>query len=350
MRINRSRHSLSTRPLQKGLSLVELMVSLTIGIFILGAVGVIYVNTVTTSRSSTLESQMNEDAALALELLQQQIRLTGFSNVDPAGARLFPGRAVSGCDGGFAANDAAFAALACNVAGAGPDSIAVRFEASLLNSQTAQNAAGADRPGNCAHEALEPWDALAEGAAAATPILLADNRYFISNDVGGTPSLSCQGRTGAGFGAATALIPNIEDMQIQYAVTALPTVGNPLSHRVAGYANASAATAATATAAAVPSLQALTIPVGTPAGINNWARVAAVRICLIARSARPVPTGNNAIADVGRYIDCAGVVQTPNDRFVRRAYVTTVQLPNVRPGLPSDYSPGLDPWLYMYDN
>ena len=341
---------------QRGMSLVELMVSLTIGLFLLGAVGIIYVNTMTTSRSSTLESQMNEDASLALELLQQQIRLTGFSNVDGTGNRLFPGQAVRGCDGGFADNTSVFLdpasppVLACN-GGAGPDALAVRYEASLLNSQTAQNAAGAARPGNCAHEPLELWNALAEGAAAATPMALADNRYYIANDPGNnnTPTLYCRGRTGAGFGAATALIPNIEDMQVQYALTALPTVvGDPLPHQVAGYANATEAVAP------FPALEDLVIPPGTPAGINNWSRVAAVRICLIARSARPVPTGDNTVTDIGRYVDCDGVQQTPNDRFVRRAYVTTIQLRNVRPGLPADYSGvggvGANPWLYLYED
>ncbi len=330
MTIHRSFHSRSSRPLQKGLSLVELMVALTIGIFLLGAVGIIYVNTVTTSRSSTLDSQMNEDAALALELLQQQIRLTGFSNVDGDGFRKFSGQAVRGCDGGFDDNSAAFTALACDAGGAGPDAIAVRYEANLLNSQTV-TAAGVSSPGNCAHQALVPWDALAAAEGAiVNNIALADNRYYIANDVDGTPSLFCQGRTGEGFGAATALIPNIEDMQVQYAVTALPVVGNPISHRIAGYVGADHAS------------------LGAPA--FNWSRVAALRVCLVARSARPVPTGDNATADVGRYIDCDGDVQTPNDRFVRRAYVTTIQLRNMRPGLPSDFSAGQDPWLYMYDN
>lgn len=350
---------LHSRRAQLGLSLVELLVALTIGIFLLGAVGIIYVNTTTTSRSSTLESQMNEDAAVALELLQQQIRLTGFSNVDGAGNRLFPAQAIRGCDGGFANSAASFVdpatppLLTCN-GGNGPDALAVRYEASLLNSQTV-NDAGVQRPGNCVHEGIQPWNAQAEGAGSATPMLLADNRYFIRNDADGTPSLFCQGRTGAGFGNATALIPNIEDMQIQYAVTELPRVGNPVPHQVNGYANGSDATAAT------PAVDALAIRPGTPATINNWSRVAAVRICLLARSAGPVPTGDNPLGTanpdgttltpgLGTYLDCNGVSRTVTDGRVRRAYVTTIQLRNLRPGLCSDYAAGEYCWQYMYDN
>jgi type IV pilus assembly protein PilW len=334
------RFSTSFRHSQRGLSLVELMVSLTIGLFLLGAVGIIYVNTVTTSRGSTQESQMNEDASLALELLQQQIRLAGFSSVDNAGARLFPGQAVRGCDGGFTANDAgtAFAALDCNVAGAGPDAFAVRYEASVLNSQP--TAAGV--PGNCAHEGLAQWDATGEGAASNN-IALADNRYYIADDPGNnnTPTLYCQGRTGAGFGMATALIPNIEDMQVQYAVTAPSAVDDPIHHQVAGYVEASHAALGATTA--------------------NWSRVAALRICLVARTARPVPTGDNPVgtanpdgttltAGLGTYIDCDGTSRTATDRFVRRAYVTTVQLRNMRPALPSDYSLGSYPWAFLYED
>ncbi|MCB2016748.1 MAG: PilW family protein [Hydrogenophaga sp.] len=330
----------ASRRNQLGLSLVELMVALTIGLFLTGAVGIIYVNTATSSRGSTLESEMNEDATLALELLQQQIRLAGFSNVDNAGARLFPGQAVFGCEGtgastltgsAFTSNNAAFAAIACNSAATSKDSLAVRYEANLLNSQPV-NVGGVNFPGNCAHESLSTWNAQAEGALTATPLALADNRYYIANDAANnnTPTLFCQGRTGAGFGAATALIPNIEDMQIEYAVTALPAVGNPIPHQVAGYVKANNAALGAA-------------------GIN-WSRVAAIRICLVARSARPVPTGSNAIADLGWYLDCDGAAQQPTDRFVRRTYVTTIQLRNLRPGLPTDYALGGDPWAFLYGN
>lgn len=356
--MNRPHISLSSRRAQSGMSLVELMVSLTIGLFLMGAVGIIYVNTATTSRSSTLESQMNEDAALALELLQQQIRLTGFSNVDATGDRLFPGQAVRGCEGdptasatgsAFADVDADFSALACNAGGTRPDSIAVRYEASLLNSQPV-TVAGVQSPGNCAHEALAAWAVpVAEGVplrAPPTSMALADNRYYIDNDADGTPSLFCQGRTGAGFGNATALIPNIEDMQVQYAVTALPSVGNPIPHQVNGYVDADHEVLTRVSVAPQP---------------DPWSRVAALRICLLARSARPVPTGDNAVgtangdgttltAGLGTYIDCNGVSQTATDRFVRRAYVTTIQLRNMRPGLPADYEVGGYSWNYMYDN
>ena len=60
--------------------------------------------------------------------------------------------------------------------------------------------------------------------------------------------------------------------------------------------------------------------------------------------------GTTATAGLGTYIDCNGVSRTATDRFVRRAYVTTIQLRNMRPGLPSDYVSGEDPWAFLYEN
>ena len=324
------------RPSQRGMTLVELMVAMTIGIFLVGAVGIIYVNTSTTSRSSTLESQMNEDATLALELLQQQIRLAGYTSVAASGARQFPGVAVRGCDGGFAtggtvddnAGTTAFKDLACNNVTTGKDALAVRYEATSLNSQT--TSAGA--PGNCSHEAITAWDAKDDGGAIANTVALADNRYYVADD-NGVPSLFCKGRKDTTFSAATALIPNIEDMQVTYGITAAPEDNKPFPNQITAYVDANHA--------------------ALGATLKNWTRVVAVRICLLARSANPVPTGSNAVGNaasgsgstavaevqgLGTYVDCGGTKQTKSDRYLRRAYVTTIQLRNMRPALPAPYT------------
>jgi type IV pilus assembly protein PilW len=332
---------------------VELMVGLTIGLFLMGAVGLIYVNTSTSSRSSTLESQMNEDATLALEILQQQIRLAGFSRVNADGNRLFNGLAVRGCDLGFTDNaaDTGFDSLVCNDSGNGSDALAIRYEATLLNSYNVKDATGVDRPGNCANESIADLTAGAEGASSG--IALADNRYYIAEDTDGTPSLYCKGRTGDGFGTAVALIPHIEDLQVKYAVTAAPRADEPLPHQVVGYVDAE------------------DIPPAAAGGTDgDWSRVAAVRICLLARTSRPVPLGDNAfgaaateetedaeatamVTGLGTYRDCDGVEQTGSDRFLRRTYVTTIQLRNMRPGLPADFDPAAttnNPWAYLYED
>ena len=299
------------------MTLVELLVAMTIGLFLIITVVSVYVSTAASSRASVFSAQMNEDAALAIELLQENIRLSGFSGQTIAGLRNFSGIPLRGCEGGFTAGTEGglFDALAC-VGGNGPDALAVRYEATLLNSQQVQpNPLQPPLPANCTSAGVA---AAIQGTGAN--ISLADNRFYIQNDGanGGVPSLFCRGSNGAGaFSVEAALIPNIENMQIRYAITRLPSVGQVMPHQVTAHVDAADAALGN-------------IPL-------NWSRVAAVHVCLVARSAQPVPLGNNQATDVGRFVDCNGAVQTPVDRFLRRSYRTTVYLRNARPAVPGAF-------------
>ena len=298
----------------RGLTLVELLVAMIIGLFLIITVVSVFVTTTSSSRVSVLTAQMNEDAALAIELLQEQVRLSGYSG-QTAGARHFADVPLRGCDGGFtlASERGPFNQLACNP-GNGADSLAVRYEGTGLNSQLVGNAL-----------ALLPADCTSSGVAAADPgtgtaISLIDNRFYIENDAGNanTPTLYCRGSNGAGgFNPRSALIPNIEDLQLRYAITRMPVAGQVMPQQVTAHVDASD-----------PALG------NTPL---NWSRVAAVHICLVARSAQPVPLGDNQAGDVGRFIDCNDVVQNPVDRFLRRSYRTTVFLRNTRPAVPAAF-------------
>lgn len=296
------------------MTLVELLVAMTIGLFLIIMVVAVFVTTAASSRVSVLTAQMNEDAALAIELLQEQIRLSGYSDQN-AGTRNFSGVPLQGCDGGFtpASERGPFNQLACN-AGNGADSLAVRYEGTGLNSQLVGNA-----------PALLPADCTSSGVAKADPgtgtaISLIDNRFYIENDAdnANTPTLYCRGSDGSGgFNPRSALIPNIEDLQLRYAITRLPVAGQVMPHQVTAHVDA-----------ADPALG--NIPL-------NWSRVAAVHICLVARSALPVPLGDNQAVDVGRFVNCNDAVQNPVDRFVRRSYRTTVYLRNARPAVPAAF-------------
>lgn len=303
------------RLVSRGMTLVELLVAMLIGLFLIITVVSVYVSTATSSRVSVLSAQMNEDAALAIELLQEQVRLSAYSSQSPAGMRNFSGIPLRGCDGGFTAatDNGPFELLTCNN-GNGPDALAVRHEATLLNSQ--QVTAGAVQlPANCTSNGI-----VAADLGSGVKISLADNRFYIANDGtnSGAPTLYCRGSNGpGGFSDAAALIPNIEDLQIRYAITRLPVVGEVMPHQVTAHVDA--------THAALGST------------VLNWSRVLAVHICLVARSAQPVPLGNNQAADVGRYIDCTDTEKTPVDRLLRRSYRTTVYLRNTHPAVPGAF-------------
>jgi len=320
---------MASRKVQQGLSLVELLVALTVGLFLLGAVGSIYVATSQSTRGSTQEAQMNEDASLALEILQQQVRLAGFSGFRSGAERNFIDRAMFGCNGAFNdINQDNFDLLACanNGANADPDAFVVRYQATLLNSQPVTPAAGgAQLPANCVHEGIAAWFAPAGGAANVS---VAENRYFVAPDPANNnvPSLRCRGRVnGGGFSNAATIIPNIEDMQILYAVTRLPGVDEVLPHQITGYLRADEVTA---------------LP--TVGAIGPWSRVAGARICLVARSTERFAA---LPAELRQYVDCTGTrVTAPNDGLIRRAYTTTVMARNLRPGLPATFAAGANPW------
>lgn len=308
---------------QHGVSLVELLVAMTVGLFLLGAVGAIYVATSQSTRGSTQEAQMNEDATLALEILQHQFRLAGFSSTSGAdNERRFSGRPLFGCDGAFSDNNAnAFSGLACaNAANSlTPDAFVVRYEANLLNSQ----AVGVTDPANCIHEGIAAWTTVGNpGDGAAASIRLAENRYFVAPDANNNnvPALTCNGRTDNAFAGATPVIPNIIDMQIWYAMTRPPVADDVLPHQVTGYRRA--------------------WEINT-LGAAAWSRVLGARICLIAQTSE---RQGNLPDELRQYRDCDGAAQTAPAGFQRRAYVTTVMARNLRPGLPDAFSAGNNPW------
>ncbi|WP_284306137.1 PilW family protein [Hydrogenophaga electricum] len=323
MKNKNSNPHLTSRNAQRGVTLVELMVAMVIGIFLLGAVAIIYVSTSSSARSSTFESQMNEDATLALEILAQQIRLAGFSELDGT-SRKFSGIAVRGCDTAFQSSNADFGSLTCGSTGS--SAIAIQYEATTRNTPKTSD----DKPSNCSYSGIDTWNH--DGLGTTADIALADNRYFVQNDNtnSNAPTLYCQGRTGATFeDSATALIPNIESIQIKYGVTLEPEADQILPHQITAYQTAS-------------EVEALT---------GNWSRVAAVQICLTARSSAPVSTGGDSKENISFYVDCDGNRKTDiSDRYLRRAYTTTVQLRNMRPGVPLSFqldgTSARNPWSY----
>jgi type IV pilus assembly protein PilW len=279
------------------------MVSLVIGLVVVGAVLVSMLGAGKAGRFQAASAQMNEDAQIALSILARDIQLTGYSRptglveVAPAGSGIFslvfatvPSTGfIVGCDTGF--NDPANS----NVCGAGANSaIELVFEAD--KDTTVLTSAGV--PSNCLGNAI----------AGAAPYV-AKNRYFISVDQqSGRPELSCGsvGASGAGtLGTTQPLVENIEQMRILYG-TSVPAAPSQIVRYVS----------ATQIAALAGGAQA------------EWDSVIAVRVCLIVRSAEPVL---NAGEDTLTYLNCDGLQQASNDRYMRRAYFTTATLRDKMP-------------------
>jgi type IV pilus assembly protein PilW len=72
------RDAMNTRRRQAGLSIIELMISITIGILVLTAVALVFVNTSRARAEIERTSRQIENGRYAIELLSDEIRLAGF--------------------------------------------------------------------------------------------------------------------------------------------------------------------------------------------------------------------------------------------------------------------------------
>jgi len=320
----------SSRHLQfsRGFSLIELMVSLTIGLIIAIAAMSAYLGASGSSKVADAQARMNEDAQTALKILAQNIRLAG-TNPDQSGravgsaflrnpvyvytyvggsstlntpatsyapAYATVSYSIRGCNGTFdnITSSTSLDLLTCTTTGTtATHSIAVNYEADQYNTVQSGGA-----PTDClGKNTLTSTVATFTGGPAT--FYLADNRFYIDSS-SGIPSLYCKGIATA---SAEPLVENVEDMKFQYG---LATSGAAPTATVAGYLQANDATFT---------------------GAADWGRVLTVRICIVVRSEKPILSQGQSQA----YYDCTDNLNTSQtDLRLRHAYYSTVVLRNRR--------------------
>ena len=276
---------------QRGLSLVELLVGLTLGLTVIATALALYLSSGHALRNTQAVTQMTEDASVALSILRAQIALAGYSSptgLDSQGqmTRAFNGQGLFGCTGGITPTSIGHAQLhdiVCQGDPTQPDAIVVRYEADTRNTLTTSAGTPTDCLGN------------------STPLVdgthhLADNRYFVDNH-----TLSCRGN---GHSVAQPLVDHIVELALRYGVSA-PA--------------ASAPDEVTLRYLTAQEVSGTTMP---PSASPLWRRVKAVRLCLVLRSELEVQ--DTAMT----YTNCQGLTQTAPDRRLYRAFHTTVSLPN----------------------
>jgi type IV pilus assembly protein PilW len=313
------------RAAPRGFTLIELLISVTLGLVILAASMQVFTSSSRGSRTAQLETQLNEDGILALDLIQQQLQQAGYAQqiIPAAGATVmgnYAGPAVRGCDGGFVNTGAAFDNLAC-APGSDNAAIAIRYQAS--NDNTIPTTA--KLPTNCVGSGINA-DAPSQAAPAPTPAppayTLADNRYYVKS--ASALGLSCRGSEKNGDGAPNViggeqpLLANVERMQILYGIASRPSAElarayDPLKHQVIAYLSAAEIDALPVTG---------TLPNATD---DRWGRVLSVRVCLLMRSDQPVP---DAPAGAPHYSTCDNRDAASADHYLRRAFTTTALLRN----------------------
>ena len=321
----------------KGFSLIELMISITIGLIMMVAVFSAYLGASTAGRVTEAQGRMNEDAQTALSVLTQQLRMAGNNPTQPdrtdksrrnpaynpydtatfvnAPASASPSSfSIRGCGRNFSNITSAtrLDALVCpNGNGYAANSIAVSYEADIFNS--APTTLGA--PADCLGAALTPTQVTFPAEDPSGPYFysVAENRFYIDVSKANVPSLYCQGN--GQNGTAQPLVENIEDLQFTYGVVKASTAAENIeTASISGYLRADEVTTN-------PALAAL------PDDSARWAKVVAVRICVLVRSEAAAATDLTS----ARYTKCDGTVENaPPDLRLRRAYNTTVVLRNRR--------------------
>lgn len=324
---------------ESGFSLIELLISITIGLVIMAAAMSAYLGSSDAGKMAEVQSRMNEDAQAALSILSQQIRMAGnnpdqpnrVDNPNPTlssvrnpvygvttlatGTFTTSNFSVRGCDAPFTNLSTAATTLdtlTCGAAGTSTlaDSIAVSYEADPFNTPKTTAGLATDCFGSALPVITATLPTVVSGTTtnANVTYTVADNRFYIGTSANITaPSLYCKGNSSV----AQPLVENIENMQLTYGTVSTATTATTAN--IAGYLPASSFANATT--------------VALPSDAERWAKVVSVRICIVVRSENPV------VADTAsaRYMDCSGTLVTnPPDLRLRRAYTTTVVLRNRR--------------------
>lgn len=286
---------------QRGLSLIELLVSLTIGLVILTAIGTAYLNTTNTTKQREDQAQLNDPARDVMRILKQNLTQAGYVDIfdldannraqaaslfvpgDPVRSNMFirvpaaaplqapigqffPGLTpVFGCDGAMTSNPntiigSAAAVQACGAASATRHTLQIAYQGIPNN---AANATNSLLPADATTG--DGLDCLQRTPPAGEVMII--NRFSAPAPAAGAVSqLNCEGSGAVG---AQSLAAGVEEFVLRYQMSAPGTAANPVA---AGSGQQRYISAADVTASA-----------------QGWAGVTAVEICIV--SATPTTSG-----------------------------------------------------------
>lgn len=331
-------------PRPRGRTLVELMVSIAIGLGVTAAIAAAFVSTSRTARYADGSSTLADTAQTALLLMGDAMRQAGYGEIVGSDLTLGPGDAASmrsqtlfgdgahlgGCTGGRLVDDTSPNPV-CAVADTPKfDTVFVRFQgdASVAPSQSPI--------GDCLGVAV-PQEPLPPGhiGLARTPSRPMVQNVYYGRDVGDGNGgrLWCRGNGRAtaddAFAAAAPIAGNVEEFKVfygfddvRYANPLASPVGTVRSLRDASYLNG------------------LSSATGNP-----WDHVIAVHVCLVVRT--PAPQGADLAAH-RTYTRCpmnaqeAGgppIQESASDGALRRTYSQVFVVRARSPASPKEFLP-----------
>jgi len=296
----------------RGFSLIELMVSVAIGLLLAIAGSATYLYSKQNYNAVSETSQMEENGRFALNLLSRYVQSAGFVMLNPQATGIQGAliNKIQGCDFGMVNGQtpASSADIACRAAT--PAGQRRSASISVFSDTDAPNDAGALFQGfNCIGNNPVAVVQTSETGTSFTSFATRSH-FFISSANVVTPAgvttmgqLSCMADSSAGGATAyetQPLIPGIEQLAVNYL---LPSSMSPNSAQVSS-------TAAAITTAA------------------RWGEVMALELCVMTKSIQP------AANDTGtQYTDCYGtqLISTNAESF--RTFRTVVNLRNRTPVL-----------------
>jgi type IV pilus assembly protein PilW len=172
---------------QAGVGLVELLISMMLGLVIISALVIMYVGGGQALRNAQAQGQMNEDAQIALSVITHELRQAGYNpRRDAAASRNDLGQgnwSLRACDTGFTSttiDQPSVSGLMCN-AGGGGFALAVVYEGDLSSGKN--TAAG------------EPMDCIGGGVTVSpgSRVYVMQARLYVEGN-----ALRCRGRRPGG--------------------------------------------------------------------------------------------------------------------------------------------------------
>nr|WP_315429640.1 PilW family protein [uncultured Albidiferax sp.] len=352
---------------QRGVTLIELMVTMAITMFLIAAAAYVYLGTRETQRAIDRNSSNTETGTFVLQLIGRDIMKSGFypaniSRVTPDEGfpklsyyppiKLAENSALAtdwtpptptavyisglfGCDGARYDPTASPPCVVPTSTVQGepvPDSLVINYftnDTMDVNSSDRFDCTGADVTNTVSTSNNNRRNTANSNLSPLQPLFVS-NRYAISDakktQIDGqevtTRSLACVGN-GSGDNAGSSGLPyqpmvqGIEDMQITYGVfaTTAPSSDNMARRTPDKYLTATDVNT-------LPNVSVETGALGI-ASLPPWSRVVSVRICVMAKSIGASPKIAAPTAAERKYIDCNGVEQTQDvsDKSLRKRFV-----------------------------
>lgn len=276
---------------QKGFSLIELMISMVIGLFLLSGIASSYLSSKQASVNRSETSLLEDNGRLALEVITKSLEHTGHApNIfleNPFIESLADVVADTCLDGTTNVVNTGIFRVAADNDVLGQDTIGVMFHGGdNIFTDCTGNTMDAVAPVGCRLRSLPNVNAAPESSKIY-------NSFYVDNT---NKTLECAGSRSA---VGVTIAEGVENIQFLYGVD------NNSDGTVDRYVNATAINASV-----IDSL--------------DWSSVMSIQTAILVRSLRPI----KKTAETQKFTLLDVVIVAPNDKFQRAVFSTTIHLHN----------------------